>query len=115
MPTILQEWNSSGTNETANFVAPFGTPTILLGVDWTASGANPVQCFTALQLAPPGGNFYWDSQSTGEGNGVRWSWRGALLIPHGKTLSCVTIAVATINFGGIMWGVFGDWPFSVQG
>jgi hypothetical protein len=80
-----------------------GAVIVLTGIDTTATQANPVQCFTNYSL---GGStiFYWESQSTGEGNGVTFSWRGALPLPFGQTLVVDIHAVATIHLAGVAFG-----------
>lgn len=108
-PALLGRWNVVGTAHTQTYTNSGGVPAILLGADWTATQANPVQCFTQMFYNTGGAIFFWDSQSTGEGNGVRWSWRGALIIPAGQGVSIVTTAVSAITLGGIMWGAIGDW------
>lgn len=107
-PAILGEWATTGTSTTQTYHNAGGLQAILLGVDWTATNANPVQCFAHLTYQPSGATFFWDSQSTGEGNGVRWQWRGALPIPVGYGVDCVTTASATIVLCGVMWGVILD-------
>lgn len=82
-----------------------GSASLLQGVDVTATGANPIQCFAHL-TSPAGSIFWWDSQSTGEGNGVRWTWRGGLWVRHTQTVTFTgSTASGSINWGGIMWGI----------
>lgn len=110
-PSALIRVIDSGQQLGANFLATYMAPTIgattyrIQGVDWTATQAAPVHCFTHLELAPTGSIFYWDSQSTGEGNGVRWSWRGDLPLEAGEGLRVVGTADGSIQWGAVAWAL----------
>lgn len=101
--------NLAGTvsNSWSEFVSPaaLGQIVVVQGIDWTATQAEPVQCFTHLEYL--GGHiFFWDSQSTGEGLGVRWSWRGSLLLRQGSGINVVgTTGGASIAWGGAWFGI----------
>jgi hypothetical protein len=77
---------------------------VIEGIDWTATQANPVHCFTQLIFDQNNGLFFWDSQSTGEGNGVRWSWRGSLVLEGGQGVSVKGQSDANITWGAVVWG-----------
>lgn len=110
-PSALIRVMDSGQLLGANFLATYSVPltggsTIRLqGVDWTATQSFPVHCFTHLQLQPNGTIFYWDSQSTGEGNGVRWSWRGDLPLGVGDGFQVVGTADGSIQWGAVAWAL----------
>lgn len=108
-PAILLDWNTTGTSFSQSATNPGGYPWVLLGVDWTATQAEPIQCFTGMTLTPHGGTFFYDSQSTGEGNGVRWQWRGMLVIPYTYELTVFGSASGSIDWGGVAWGIIGDY------
>lgn len=97
---------SSGTSFSATMdnAGGGGLITVIEGIDWTASRANPVQCFTQLVFNTNSAYFFWDSQSTGEGNGVRWSWRGSLALALGDAVTILGQASASITWGAIAWG-----------
>jgi hypothetical protein len=86
---------------------------IITQLDYTATQAMPVQCFFAAEVWRNGGTsgptFYYDSQSTGEGNGVWFSWRGALPLAPNDALAVVASSVSAIVWGGVVSGVVGPW------
>lgn len=110
-PYILGNFNALTSGETFTFSYGLAGVFILLGVDWAATIEEPVQCWTGLELNSHG-YFWWDSQSTGEGLGVRWQWRGALPMRDGDVFGVYFDAAASINVAGVLWGVVGDWQLA---
>jgi hypothetical protein len=82
---------------------------LITQIDAVAFNANPVQCFFHVQLIPVGASdgpaFYYDSQSTGEGNGVWFSWRGALPVLFEEQVFFEATSSATIDWGCIASGL----------
>jgi hypothetical protein len=82
---------------------------IVTGIDFTATQAEPVQCFLAAELWINGGTsgptFYYDSQSTGEGNGVWFSWRGAIPLAPTDAIGIIATSASNIVWGGVIFGV----------
>lgn len=112
---ILCKNQGSGTSLSATYTPSVGgSGGLLLGVDMTATQANPVQCFASLQLGTGGPIFYWDSQSTGEGNGITFGWRGQLKIDVSVELICTLTAASTITLGIVAWGLVGQLQTLVQ-
>lgn len=91
-----------------------GSGFLLLGVDMTCTQAQPVQCFANCQLGVGGPIFYWDSQSTGEGNGVTFGWRGQLIVHPTIELICALTAASSIVMGIVAWGLQGQLRTSVN-
>lgn len=77
---------------------------LILGIDFVASGSEPIQLFVNAQ-GPSGIQFYYDSQSTGEGNGVRFVWRGQLPLHASETLSVNWTASGSIATYCTAWGL----------
>lgn len=77
---------------------------IILGVDFVASGFEPIQCFVNLQV-PTGIQVYYDSQSTGEGLGVRFPWRGQIPVLDGEDVTAEFSSSGTINWYVTVWGL----------
>lgn len=101
--------STTGTSLSGTYTPSVGgSGFLLLGVDMTCTQANPVQCFANCQFGSGGPIFYWDSQSTGEGNGVTFGWRGQLLIPVSTQLICALTAASSITMGIIAWGLRGQ-------
>lgn len=67
-------------------------------IDITATGAEPVQCFASVQ-GVIGEAFYYDSQSTGEGLGVRFTWRGQYALDIGERVQLLCTSSAPIDWG----------------
>lgn len=82
---------------------------IILGCDIVASGSEPIQCFVNLQI-PTGIQVYYDSQSTGEGLGVRFPWRGQIPLADGEDVSVQFSSSGSINWYVTVWGVTGFRP-----
>lgn len=82
---------------------------VITGIDFVAWNAQPVQCFFRAEhwnySATFGAAFYYDSQSTGEGNGIWFSWRGALPLAPTDTLNCVGTSASNITWGGKVFGI----------
>lgn len=98
----------SGT--TQNFYNA-GPPTLVVvtGIDFTATLANPVQCFFAAKYlfnsGTTGPTFYYDSQSTGQGNGVWFSWRGAIVCQLHDGIQIVMLSGSNITWAGYISAV----------
>lgn len=92
----------------ASFGNAFSGTALLLGVDAAATDAEPIQCFLALGITGCQW-FYTDSQSTGEGLGVRWTWRGQIPIYENDVFYYRFSASGPINFGITAWGTWGNW------
>jgi hypothetical protein len=105
VPSRFLAYGSIGTGflQTVNPAEP-GSTSVLTQVDAVAYNAEPVQCwFHASMFASGSGAelaFYYDSQSTGEGLGVWFSWRGALPF-HGAD----ALQVYATSSGSITWSV----------
>lgn len=101
--------NSTTSWEDTISPAGVGQTALILGIDWTATQDEPVQCFTHLLYA---GSFlfYWDSQSTGEGLGVRWSWRGALPLAQGQVIQVIGTSSSAIEWSGSWFGLLVPGP-----
>lgn len=105
MPPDAMPWRyAQGPFSSSNFGpdAQSGIYFVLLGVDITATQDQPVQCWVGLAIN--GNIFYWDSQSTGEGLGVTFAWRGQILIQPGEHLKADCTSASTIQWGCVMWG-----------
>jgi len=92
-----------------SYNAPAGGSAVVTGLDVTATQAEPVQCFVRAACDPIGASadaiFYWDSQSTGEGNGVWFSWRGALPLFAEDALVIEGDSGSSITWGWVAFGV----------
>lgn len=77
---------------------------VLLGADLTMTGATGVgPCFASLAIG--GVTFYWDSQSTGEGSGITFAWRGQLPIIGGDQLHWYASQPGSdLSVSSVMWG-----------
>jgi hypothetical protein len=104
-PTLFAESGATAVNSFSFAASGAGVHQVLLvqGIDVCAYGAQPVHCFANL-VSPLGYTFWWDSQSTGEGLGVRWNWRGAIPVRYFQSLTFSATADANISWGGVMWG-----------
>jgi hypothetical protein len=80
---------------------------VLLGIDVVVQGANPTQIDMGFGWPAATTYFYYDSQSTGEGNGVRFQWRGQLAFPGSTTITITAISVSGPgpNWSAIAWGL----------
>lgn len=87
----------------------------LLGIDTVCSGAEPSQITMAFWLGAAATQFYYDSQSTGEGLGVRFSWRGQLPVRAGYPAGITgnVISGPAVDWSGIFWGLV--MPFAQAG
>lgn len=106
IPSRCISATSSTASQSFDFLgaaAAAGT-TLVMGMDVVASGAEPVQCFCALQL-PRGVTVFYDSQSTGEGLGVRFTWRGQIPIGGTDEGSVVVRSSGTIPWAVTVWGI----------
>ncbi len=97
---------STGMSVIASLAAFTGSSAVVLGVDIVAAHAEPVQCFVEVQI-PNGILVYYDSQSAGEGLGVRFTYRGQvpLLAGEGMTVHTSTAGGATIDWYATAWGL----------
>lgn len=79
---------------------------VLLGGDLTMTGAAGIgPCFASMALG--GVIFYWDSQSTGEGQGITFAWRGQLPLGHGDVITWAAQQPASdLSVSCVMWGYF---------
>jgi hypothetical protein len=77
---------------------------LVLGFDAVASGASPVQCFIDFQV-PIGFQVFYDSQSSGEGNGVRFTWRGQAPLMFNERLATKFSSVSNITWTVSAWGL----------
>lgn len=112
---VLAQGQTTGTALTVTYTPSVGgSGGLLLGVDMTCTQANPVQCFANIQLGSGGPIIYWDSQSTGEGNGVTFGWRGQLYVSPSVHLNCALTAAASITMGIVVWGLVGQLVTTVQ-
>lgn len=75
-----------------------GSLWIVTCVDATCTGAEPVQCFCSMTANSVATVFY-DSQSTGEGVGVSFFYRGQIVLAHSDDLEVLLTSSATINMG----------------
>lgn len=76
--TFLSEGvNASDHTFLLDVSLPGGLVMVITQVDATATGTEPTQLYFELIDHSTGAIFFHDSQSTGEGLGVMWVWRGA--------------------------------------
>lgn len=108
----LMNWGGPTTSTSFTFSAvnsDAATLWLVTQIDVTATQANPVTCFCGFQFRSLGGStgpyFYWDSQSAGQGNGVRWFWRGAMPLGPTDGVAVVCSSSANIVWGGVISGL----------
>jgi hypothetical protein len=84
LPVQLLKENSPASNDlpAVMFVEDSTPPIVLTAIDATCTIEEPVHCFCRA-FTNDDTTFFWDSQSTGEGLGVTFAWRGALYLPRG--------------------------------
>lgn len=113
LPFVQSRFGAYGptTTSSVSFVVRNGVAGqawIITQIDFTATLAEPVQCFFAAALWPnslvSGPTFYYDSQSTGEGNGVWFSWRGCLRLDNADAVAIVASSASSIVWGGVVSG-----------
>lgn len=98
---------------TSGFSRAYGlitsSPAILCGFDAVAKDAEPTQCF--IYVAVAGVPFYYDSQSTGEGLGIRFTWRGGIPVGADEliTVNFQCSGTVPINYSHILWGMAGPY------
>lgn len=109
---------AAGTSSTSSLEVSYAvgigqSQILVLGVDITATQAEPVGPLFASAGITDTGPFYWDSQSTGEGLGVTFSWRGQMPVFAGET---VYANISGSSLGAVLcayiWGVIG--PFAAN-
>ena len=105
-PRRFISYSGTGTNisQTVTNNVFINSMYVILGCDLVASGSEPVQCFVNLQI-PQGVQVYYDSQSTGEGLGVRFPWRGQIPLFYNDTLEVDVSSNASINWYITVWGL----------
>ena len=105
-PVLIQSQNNGGGSPDLTAYGSNLLPNstlVVQGIDATAIHAEPVQCwvdFFALDV----NSMMHDSQSTGEGLGVTFSWRGALPLGYNAEVKCVCHASAPILWAVTIWG-----------
>jgi hypothetical protein len=83
----MDHQETSSGNTVTRTIAPDGIGACLvLGIELIASGASPVQCFANFQV-PSGSMVYYDSQSIGEGLGVRFVYRGQAVLLEDESMA----------------------------
>lgn len=105
-PRRLLTYSATGTGftQTVNNTATLAPYWLILGCDIVASGAEPVQCFVNLQV-PAGQQIYYDSQSTGEGLGVRFPYRGQVPVLPNESFAVQVSSSAAITWYATVWGL----------
>lgn len=82
---------------------------LITNIDATATQFEPVQAFFQAALWPnsltTGPIFYYDSQSTGEGLGIWFSWRGTLPLAPNDAVSIKGTSVSNLAWGGVISGI----------
>lgn len=105
-PIRLFSGTGTGTNISFQFAHEtfLGTTVLILGFDAVAQGSEPIMCF--CQFTAPAGIFlYYDSQSTGQGLGVRFQWRGQSPLFTGEAAEGRGISSGSINWSFSAWGL----------
>lgn len=104
IPQRLGRQQTTATSLTLGYTNPYtGVTVIVTHIDITATGAEPVQCFAHAE-DDIGVRFYWDSQSTGEGNGVSFNWRGLYVLSHLESVYAIITAASSIILGATING-----------
>jgi hypothetical protein len=105
---VANESSGTGLQSTVQNIWE-GSSLVITQIDGVARNANPVQCFFYAYVLPVGTSagctFYYDSQSTGEGNGVWFSWRGALPLALSDQLIIASVSSATIQWSHVASGL----------
>jgi hypothetical protein len=108
-PCRLFNFHVLGTSATQTATpSPTGTR-LIMGIDVVAAHANPIQCFVEFRV-PSAISVFYDSQSTGQGNGVRFTWRGQVPIGPGETISIVATSSASLDWYLQAWGLYISTP-----
>jgi hypothetical protein len=94
LPRLILDENADLTTTVtfSNDPVPAGQQLEVDGVDVVVSGTEPTQVSCAMSTAH-GSQFFYDSQSLGEGLGVNFSWRGALPLQGFDPTFTVTLTV----------------------
>lgn len=103
---------STGTTDTIFQPAWGNGGIVVLGFDLVAWNANPVQCFCRLDL-PTNCAVFYDSQSAGEGNGIRFTWRGQIPLGPSESFSVYFSAVAAITWSYAVHGLLTPFPVNL--
>jgi hypothetical protein len=101
---ISHKENSTGNTTTVKPSLSNVGAVLVLGFDAVASGSEPIQCFIDFQI-PTGFQVFYDSQSTGEGNGVRFTWRGQAPLMFDEQLSTTYSSSGAIEWTVNAWGL----------
>jgi hypothetical protein len=109
-PFIQRGAASSVSSYTTTITGPAHACYLVLGFDFALGPDEPVQ--TWFTAANGSSVFYRDSQSTGEGLGVTYAWRGQLPITSGFGLTLACTMFSTISLGWIVWGIQLNRPIS---
>jgi hypothetical protein len=103
-PFRIFNQHTLGTNGGATVTpSPSGTR-LVMGMDVVAAHANPIQCFCEFRV-PSAISVFYDSQSTGEGNGVRFTWRGQIPISPGESVTIVATSSGSLDWYITAWGL----------
>jgi len=86
---------------------------LLLGIDVVASDAEPVHCWVGYEI-PAGYRAYWDSQSTGEGLGVRFPWRGQVPLLPTEYVVLHLRSDTSIDWSWVLWGLLSPFPANMN-
>lgn len=86
---------------------------IILGMDATAWGTSPDQCFAQFYV-PTSTSVWYDSQSIGEGLGIRFTWRGQIPIGTSETVSFYFNAASATNWAVSVWGLLTPHPVNLD-
>ena len=102
---------SAVASATTTFINEVNALVIIAGIDAVAtngSAAGPVYTDFFLQ----GVDFYHDSQSIGEGQGVTFSWRGAHLLEPGEQLDAQMVCISgeIDSMSAVGWGIITQIP-----
>lgn len=108
MPELALPWKSLGGPENISTyehdIVPNALRYVVLGIDLTMTGVDTIgPCFCSFAIG--GHIFYWDSQSTGEGLGITFGWRGQIPIQKGDVLIIAADQPSTdLVVSSIAWG-----------
>lgn len=112
VPFRLNMVNSTTASSAVTDAPVGGVNYVVLGAYYTATGSNPITCFWSLRI-PAAFTISYDSQSTGQGNGVRFTWRGQIPMNAGENVAHTCTSSAPIFWCGVIWGIL--IPMSVIG
>lgn len=103
---------SSGSTDTIAQPAWANGGCIILGLDLVAAGAEPSQCFCSFSV-PNNCTIFYDSQSTGEGNGIRFTWRGQIPLGPSESMQVYFSSAMSITWSYAISGLLTPLPVNL--